>query len=156
VVAHFEIAKIRKKGLGDRAMTVAAPLYLGALFFEDIRLSDDLELRGWEPEALRKLADCDEDRHIEQLVRAIHEDAAKVVFRQELDGPLCPSFGGSHEQDRVASFPCAPNLCDPFLDLAPKLHGRLAGDVDCVAIAYRQLLEFRRAFEPRRQVFPLQ
>ena len=150
VVAHFEIAKVREKGLGDRAMAVAAPLHLRALFLEDVRLGDDLQLRGGQPEAFGELADGDEDRHVEQLVGAIHEHAAQVVFRQQLHRALRAAFRGGDEEDGVAALARAPHLRDPFLNSSAKLHGRLTGDVECRATRSALPAEARATSELRR------
>ena len=164
VVAHLEIAKIRKERFGDRAVPVAAPFDLRALFFEDIGLGDDLHLRGGKPEAFGKLTHRDEDGHVEQLIGAIHENAAKVVLRQQLHRAFRAPFGGGHEQDRVPPLAHAPDFRNPLLNAPAKLHCRLTGDIQYVVSAfgralegplvYRQLFEFRGALEARRQIVP--
>ena len=51
-VADLEIAQIRKKGLCNRPVAIAAPLDPGAILVEHIRLGDDLKLRAWQDGSL--------------------------------------------------------------------------------------------------------
>ena len=129
-VADLEIAKVGKKRLRDGAMAVAAPLDLRALFLEDVRLGDDLQLRRGKPEAFRELADGDEDGDVQQLVGAVHQHAAQVVFGEQLDRALGAAFGAGDEQHGVAALAHAAHFGDPFLNAAAKFHRRLARDVE--------------------------
>ena len=79
-VVDLQIAQVREERLRDGTVPVSLALDLGALFFEDVRLGNDLQLGARQPEALRQLPDGDVDRDVEQLVGAIDEDAAEPVL----------------------------------------------------------------------------
>ena len=128
-VVDFEIAQVREERLRDRAVPVSLALDLRALFLEDVRLGDDLQLGARQPEPFRQLPDGDVHRDVEQLVGAIDEDAAKAVFGQQLGRALRPPFGAGDEQHGVAALAHALDLGDPFLDAAAELDGGLTSDV---------------------------
>ena len=58
-IVDLEIAQVRQEGLGDGSVPVALALDLGPLFFEDVRLGNDLQLGARQTEALRELPDGD-------------------------------------------------------------------------------------------------
>ncbi len=160
-VAHLEIAEIREERSGDRAMSVTTALHLRALFLEDVRLRDDLQIRRGQAKPFGELADGDENRHVEQFVGAIQQHAAQVVLREQLHRPLRTPFGGRHEKDAVTALAGTTHLRDPFLNAAAKLHGRLTRNVEMVgrnfscAIVYGQLFQPRGTREARREIVPL-
>ena len=51
-----------------------------------------------------------------------------VVFLQDFDGPLGAAVAVRDEQDRVASLARLPDVGDPVVDTAAKLHRRLTAE----------------------------
>ena len=141
-VVDLEIAQVREERLRDGTVPVSLALDLGALFLEDVRLGNDLQLGARQTEALRQLPDGDVHRDVEQLVGPIDEHAAKPVLGQQLGRALRSPFGARDEQHGVAALAHALDLGNPFLDAAAELDGRLARDIQ---VAGRRTWSRRRA-----------
>ena len=124
-VADLQIAQVRQERFGNRAPRAS----LRALFLEDVRLGNDVKLCRRKAEAFGELTDGDEDRHVQQLVGAVHHHAAKVVLGEQLHRALGAPFGAGDKHDGVAALAHAAHFRDPFLDSASEFDGRLTRDV---------------------------
>ncbi len=158
-IARLEIAQVRQERLCDGSMSISLALDFGAVFFENIRLGDDLQLGAGEPEALGELADRDVHRDVEQLIRAVDEHASQLVFAEEFRRPLGTPFRACDEQDGVAALPHPFDFGDPLLDTPTELHRGLAGNVQRSPVGRslpnRKLLEPSGGGQPIGHVRPV-
>jgi hypothetical protein len=66
---------------------------------------------------------------VQQLVRAINQDAAETVLLEQLGRAFGAPLGTCDEQQRVAALTHPLHFRDPFLDAAAELDGRLTCDI---------------------------